>query len=1356
MQRFSRPFQLACLPAALILIGTTCAVGDSLSPPEVSPIDLWIDAETTLVAGARMHPRIQVTSGGRELGVTSIRWSSTDTNIVAVRGDTLVGKALGRVTIEARMMGAMLPNPAPVTTHTIAVVPKTLIVEPSQIALSSLGESDTLLAFATDYNNVPIPNLSVTWESSDAAKLTVNALGVVTAREPTTAPVTITARVEGLAAEVPATVTQRLAGLVITPAVIGLSSIGETGQLSVAARDMRGNPIPASAVPTVGWQSTTPGVASVNAAGIVTALDNGVAAVRAIVSTPDGVVADTAQVAVEQLATRVVVTAVAGTTIPAVTDAIPLIARGFDARDVEVRGKRPSWSSRNGVIAAADEDGRVTGFSVGSVWIVARIDAAFDSVLVTVTNDPQTIALQPDAHELIAINDSVLLTASARNGVDVIIPNPTLDWQSSDPATVSIIGTGTARYAKALRVGTATITVRGGVATATSQIQVTNSPTQVSIVPDTIRLNYLTQSANPAVDFRNALGVSLPPTSVTWSTDDNAIAQVAPNGAVTARAVGTTRIHATSLHAADEAIVVVTNVPATLVLPVVRDTITALGQSLSYAATIRNAIGALVTDAEVTWTSTNESIVTVSGSGGTGTVSAVGYGTALVVGRAGAPADTIVVTVANPTRIYVDNSPSNSQRNGSSNRPYARIQDGVDAADPSDTVYVRKGVSSYSETVVLNRRLTLLGAPSGFNFSFAAPNTSTLPVIAHDTGSAAIIATTTSPQVIRYFAIRHTAEGPSIDARGPELTLEHVYINPGETTRIGGGVSVNNAATGARVTVTQTAINAVRGFGIRLIDVNNAVVSSVRITGVDSTPSTLGAGLEISGGNNSIVSQITTRAIGGSHLHYRHATSFLLSDFDLAGRDQLIRIDTAGGASTFITNGRLDLSWLPGDVITLMSQTSDVAGIHVRGSPGIYLSSVDVIEGTAENPGSAIDAMHFHESYPQGTYNYVSDVSVSGTRIGLQLTNSKVSLGNSRVMAGLMGVQSLGRDTLSLYADSLGGTGCLQMLGSNAYAYVDGVLFDGCRLPSQSYLSFGVWNSASNSELSIWRSTFTGADMVPIYWQSATGSSLYVNESIFIGGTPTVDMTNVDGAIRVSQGAYVSVRKSIIARYDYAGINLDLGSSGTAQLDSNVIAGNDVGVRVPTVATINARYNDIYDNDTAGVIVTTFSGSANFADNFWGDQRGPRRQANKRATGDSLYYGGAIPAAVLAAPTYSGAGGAGGLRPVRGQKVPVNDTANATVRVIDANGLPLAGVAVTMSCPATVACSSNILSTDAELVASSGFTTTGSASSRTVTSRADGLAEVRVVLRGNTPRSVAVNASAPGGFTTTVTVSSVP
>src|SRR5687768_16090077 len=108
MQRPWRSIAIPFLSSGLILIGTTCAVSDSLSPPELTSIDLSIEADTTLVLGARIQPGIHVLSGGSELTAINVRWSSSDTNIVAIRGDTLVGKSLGRVTIEARVAGAMV------------------------------------------------------------------------------------------------------------------------------------------------------------------------------------------------------------------------------------------------------------------------------------------------------------------------------------------------------------------------------------------------------------------------------------------------------------------------------------------------------------------------------------------------------------------------------------------------------------------------------------------------------------------------------------------------------------------------------------------------------------------------------------------------------------------------------------------------------------------------------------------------------------------------------------------------------------------------------------------------------------------------------------------------------------------------------------------------------------------------------------------------------------------------------------------------------------------------------------------------------------------------------------------------
>ena len=94
------------------------------------------------------------------------------------------------------------------------------------------------------------------------------------------------------------------------------------------------------------------------------------------------------------------------------------------------------------------------------------------------------------------------------------------------------------------------------------------------------------------------------------------------------------------------------NLPASISLSDVLDTLTAVGQSLSYTGAVRNARGSLIPGSPIAWSSTNSTAVAVSAGG---VATAAGIGSALVIGQAGAFSDTVVDVVVNPTQLIVDN-----------------------------------------------------------------------------------------------------------------------------------------------------------------------------------------------------------------------------------------------------------------------------------------------------------------------------------------------------------------------------------------------------------------------------------------------------------------------------------------------------------------------------------------------------------------------------------------------------------------------------------------------------------------------------------------------------------------------------
>ena len=116
----------------------------------------------------------------------------------------------------------------------------------------------------------------VIWSSNDTGVARVSAQGLVTAVNNGVA--RITAASGSITATATVTVSQTAGSIVIEPMEAKLMSIGQTVQLNATVLDESGQPV-AGAVLT--WQSSDIAVAMVNAQGLVTAVQNGVARITA-------------------------------------------------------------------------------------------------------------------------------------------------------------------------------------------------------------------------------------------------------------------------------------------------------------------------------------------------------------------------------------------------------------------------------------------------------------------------------------------------------------------------------------------------------------------------------------------------------------------------------------------------------------------------------------------------------------------------------------------------------------------------------------------------------------------------------------------------------------------------------------------------------------------------------------------------------------------------------------------------------------------------------------------------------------------------------------------------------------------
>ena len=449
---------------------------------------------------------------------------------------------------------------------------------------------------------------------------------------------------------------------------------------------------------------------------------------------------------VDQQAKRVVIAPEPVPPITALGDQQSLTASAFDSLGflVVAPNKTPGWATLDPTVVTVDRAGLVTGVGAGVGRVVAVVDAARDTAPITVGDVAASVVVQPKTATLASLKDTVRLSITVRNGRGNVIQNPAITWHTPDP-TVVRLDTTSGPLAIAVGVGTARVIATSGTVSDTCLVTVTNAPVFLDITRAGDTLTSLGDSFPAPIVMLNARGDTLAPSSAQWSSDVPLVAPVTGAGVVIARDTGGTVVRAKAARAPGDTLrdsigIRVVNLPAAVVLSDDRDTLTALGQSVAYTGAVLNGRGNVISGYPIVWSSTNPAVVTVSPSG---VVTAVALGGAFVIGRAGSVADTVVDVVLNPTRLVVDNTTVVGPRFGTLKRPYAKIRDGVNAADVDDTVLVRKGVAPYSETVALTRRVTLLGDDSAFALSVPR-NPLLLPLVSHDTGAAGSTAYTTA------------------------------------------------------------------------------------------------------------------------------------------------------------------------------------------------------------------------------------------------------------------------------------------------------------------------------------------------------------------------------------------------------------------------------------------------------------------------------------------------------------------------------------------------------------------------------------------------------------------------------------
>lgn len=287
--------------------------------------------------------------------------------------------------------------------------------------------------------------------------------------------------------------------------------------------------------------------------------------------------------------------------------------------------KAVTWTSSDTNIATVDENGLVTAKSEGTATIIATAGGVSDSCAVTVSavTVPATGVTVNPAELTLSIGGTGTLTAnvSPEGATD------TVTWSSSDPA-VATVENG---VVTAVGVGEAIITATAGGVSATCK---------VTVQPDAIPVTDVTVTADRTSLYNGEVAVLtatvLPENAtdktVTWTSSDETVATVDANGRVTAVSAGSVTITAAAGGVTSEAVFIVVQGPAPVLVGSVNVNPAALNLTEGDARALTATVGPEnATNRAVVWTSSNPSVAAVDGNG---VVTALRAGSAVITATA--------------------------------------------------------------------------------------------------------------------------------------------------------------------------------------------------------------------------------------------------------------------------------------------------------------------------------------------------------------------------------------------------------------------------------------------------------------------------------------------------------------------------------------------------------------------------------------------------------------------------------------------------------------------------------------------------------------------------------------------------
>ncbi|MEE1023325.1 MAG: Ig-like domain-containing protein, partial [Muribaculaceae bacterium] len=538
----------------------------------------------------------------------TVAWSSSDTTVASVDNNGLVtAHRVGSATITAKCGGV---------TATCAI---TVVITPaSGITLdkteSTLKVTETVQLKA-NVSPETTTDKTVAWSSSDATVASVDNNGLVSAHKVGSA--TITAKCGDVTATCAITVVTTPASGITLDKTESTLKVTETVQLKATVSPET------TTDKTVAWSSSDATVASVDNYGLVTAHKVGSATITAKCG---GVTATCTLKIVPTMAERITLSQ---------TTAQLKVGENFTLTATVLpettTNKTVTWSSSDAAVAVVEANGKITALSLGNSIITARCGDVTANCSVAVVATPAESVTINHASVSLKSGDSVVLTATVlpENATD-----KTVVWISSNESVATVNADG---KVTGIWEGEAAVTAHCGSVSASCSVTV--EPTLAESI--TLNQTALSLKVGESVTLTaTVLPESTTNKTVVWTSSNESIATVYPNGEVAAIALGTSVITAKCGEVYTDCIVTVVPTPAESLTLSQTAAQLKVGDSLTLAATVMPEDA---TDRTVVWTSSDKSVAIVDNNGN---VIAVSIGDTEIIAQCGSLTATCSITVS--------------------------------------------------------------------------------------------------------------------------------------------------------------------------------------------------------------------------------------------------------------------------------------------------------------------------------------------------------------------------------------------------------------------------------------------------------------------------------------------------------------------------------------------------------------------------------------------------------------------------------------------------------------------------------------------------------------------------------------